>query len=262
MVPSLPCSRQPRVREVQGRARPGRGRAAHDHRPLAGPVRPARERPEGAGRDRPITSTTRASASSSLNSNEGQEKQADWLHEVLGQNPNRWTIVCFHHPIYSSAKGRDNAAIRKLWQPIFDEYHVDLVLQGHDHTYARTGLQTTAKEESGGSTPDPKAGTVYVNSVSGPKQYQLDRKPVQKRTAEGTQLYQVISVEGRHAPPRGTHRPGRAVRRLRAEEAARPGQRADREGPGHPGTAPGRAGREGRDAQGEDEESRRRRPLT
>ena len=131
-----------------------------------------------------------------LNSSEGQEKQADWLHEVLGRNPNRWTIVCFHHPIYASAKGRDNAEIRKLWQPILDQYHVDLVLQGHDHTYARTGLQTTALAEAGGSTPDPKAGTVYVNSVSGPKQYQLDRKPVQKRTAEGTQLYQVISVKG------------------------------------------------------------------
>ena len=132
----------------------------------------------------------------SLNSNEGQEKQADWLHTVLGQNPNRWTIVTFHHPIYSSAKGRNNVAIRKLWQPIFDQYHVDLVFHGHDHTYARTGLQTTAKEESQGGTPDPMSGTVYVNSVSGPKQYQLDRKDVQKRTAEGTQLFQVIAIEG------------------------------------------------------------------
>jgi 3',5'-cyclic AMP phosphodiesterase CpdA len=131
-----------------------------------------------------------------LNSNEGQQKQADWLHDVLGQNPNHWTVVVFHHPIYASAKGRNNVEVRKLWQPIFDQYHVDLVLQGHDHTYARTGLQTTAKDEANGSTPNPRAGTVYVNSVSGPKQYVLDRKPAQLRTAEGTQLFQVITVNG------------------------------------------------------------------
>jgi 3',5'-cyclic AMP phosphodiesterase CpdA len=132
----------------------------------------------------------------SLNSNEGLEKQADWLHEILGRNPNRWTIITFHHPIYSSAKARDNAEIRKLWQPIFDKYHVDLVLQGHDHTYARTGLQIASAEDSSSSAANPGSGTVYVNSVAGPKQYVLDRKPEQKRTAEGTQLFQVISIDG------------------------------------------------------------------
>jgi 3',5'-cyclic AMP phosphodiesterase CpdA len=132
----------------------------------------------------------------SLNSNEGQGAQSKWLHQVLGQNTNRWIVIAFHHPIYSSAKSRDNATIRKLWQPIFDRYHVDLVLQGHDHTYARTGLQTASAEDSGGSTPDGQGGTVYVNSVAGPKQYQLDQKPEQKRTAEGTQLFQVISIDG------------------------------------------------------------------
>ena len=132
----------------------------------------------------------------SLNSNEGLEKQADWLHEILGRNPNRWTIITFHHPIYSSAKERDNAQIRQLWQPIFDKYHVDLVLQGHDHTYARTGLQTTAAGDSSSSAANPGSGTVYVNSVAGPKQYVLDRKPEQKRTAEETQLFQVVSIEG------------------------------------------------------------------
>ena len=107
----------------------------------------------------------------SLNSNEGLEKQADWLHEILGRNPNRWTVITFHHPIYSSAKERDNAQIRQLWQPIFDKYHVDLVLQGHDHTYARTGLQTASAGDSSTSAANPGSGTVYVNSVAGPKQY-------------------------------------------------------------------------------------------
>ncbi len=81
------------------------------------------------------------------------------------------------------------------WQPVFDKYHVDLVIQGHDHTYSRTGLQTASPSETG-VAPDPAAGTMYVNSVAGPKQYVLDHKPEQKRTAEGTQLFQVISING------------------------------------------------------------------
>ena len=32
--------------------------------------------------------------------------------------------------------------------------------------------------------------------MSGPKQYVLNRKPEQKRTAEGTQLFQVITIDG------------------------------------------------------------------
>ena len=43
----------------------------------------------------------------SLNSNEKQAEQAVWLDTVLEQNPCRWTIVTFHHPIYSAARSRD-----------------------------------------------------------------------------------------------------------------------------------------------------------
>jgi 3',5'-cyclic AMP phosphodiesterase CpdA len=124
----------------------------------------------------------------SLNSNERLEEQAEWLEPVLRQNPNRWTVITFHHPIYSSAKGRDNARLRQLWQPIFARYHVDLVLQGHDHTYARSGA-------GGDNAPAGNGGTVYVVSVSGAKMYQLDRKAWMRRAAEDTQLYQVISIE-------------------------------------------------------------------
>ncbi|MEM6380285.1 MAG: metallophosphoesterase family protein, partial [Bacteroidota bacterium] len=63
--------------------------------------------------------------------------QKEWLTEVLSTNPNRWTVVVQHHPIYSTATKRDNPEIRKQFQPIYEKYGVDLVLQGHDHTYGR-----------------------------------------------------------------------------------------------------------------------------
>ncbi|MEM7374443.1 MAG: metallophosphoesterase [Bacteroidota bacterium] len=116
--------------------------------------------------------------------------QAKWLEEVLKQNQQRWTIVTHHHPIYSSSKGRDNSGLRKTFQPLYEKYGVDLVLQGHDHSYGRGGnLNTGAKLFS-------KSGPVYVVSVSGPKMYSLSTDKWMDRAASNTQLYQVIQLNG------------------------------------------------------------------
>lgn len=134
----------------------------------------------------------------SLESNRRQPEQVAWLREVLKNNPQRWTILTFHHPIFSPANNRDNPALRAAWKPLFDEFKVDLVLTGHDHTYARTGDISGR----GGSVNipagynqayDPKIGTVYVVSVSGPKMYNVTAD-FAVRSAEDTQLYQIIDV--------------------------------------------------------------------
>lgn len=117
--------------------------------------------------------------------------QAAWLDKVLAESDKMWTIITFHHPIFSSKDGRDNTEFRKVFRPIFDKYKVDLVLQGHDHTYGRgnnipVGLTNTAKD----------AGTMYVVSVSGPKMYNLTMDKWMDRAASNTQLYQIISING------------------------------------------------------------------
>jgi hypothetical protein len=125
-----------------------------------------------------------------LNSNRMQQEQAEWLDKLLANNSNRWTVIAFHHPIFSAARSRDNKELREMWQPIFDKYRVDLVLTGHDHTYARSNLQT------GVSTREGSAGTVYVVSVSGPKMYNLEREDWMQRAGENTQLCQIIRISG------------------------------------------------------------------
>jgi 3',5'-cyclic AMP phosphodiesterase CpdA len=132
----------------------------------------------------------------SLNSNERIDEQAAWLAGVLSQNPNKWTILTYHHPMYSGAKDRDNPQLRAIWQPVFDKYGVDLVLQGHDHTYARTGQQKSENVPTGVNVFDDNGGTAYVVSVSGPKMYANGKLPEMKRVAEDTQLYQIIHVDG------------------------------------------------------------------
>ena len=116
-------------------------------------------------------------------------EQAEWLEKTFQDNPNNWTIIAFHHPVFSSVKKRDNAALRDLWKPIFDKHQVDLVLQGHDHIYARGrnlrhSLNIFNKE----------SGTMYVTSVSGPKMYRLRSTRWMDRAGENLQLFQVISV--------------------------------------------------------------------
>lgn len=130
-----------------------------------------------------------------LNSMESFDVQAAWLRKVLAHNPCRWTIVTHHHPVFSVSDGRDNAELRAAWQPIYDEFHVDLVLQGHDHTYGRTDLRRYAPNVVGGTTARAgEFGTMYVVSVSGPKMYKASETPLVRR-AENTQLYQIISIE-------------------------------------------------------------------
>jgi acid phosphatase type 7 len=127
-----------------------------------------------------------------LNSNDRLQEQAAWMDSVLADNPNTWTIVSFHHPLYSAGRERDDHSTRDAFLPIFDKYHVDLVLTGHDHAYARSyplknGVRVGANEK----------GTVYVVSVSGPKAYAVNSSynELMAKTGGNVQLFQVITVD-------------------------------------------------------------------
>jgi 3',5'-cyclic AMP phosphodiesterase CpdA len=119
--------------------------------------------------------------------------QLTWLEALLKQNPNRWTIVVQHQPMYPIAKGRDYVEMREALLPLYDKYRVDLVLQGHDHTYART------HKLAGGKVVTPShPGTIYAISVSGPKMYEIDDHfpTLRATTLAHTQAFQVIEVDG------------------------------------------------------------------
>lgn len=136
----------------------------------------------------------------SLDSNIETEKQVPWLRKALEDNPNRWTVMTFHHPMYSPASNRDNKEMREQWKPLLDEFKVDLVLSGHDHTYSRTGLVDLKgiKNIPTGyqQAYDPEIGTVHVVSVSGPKMYKITKGAYAKKLGENTQLYQIVDIDG------------------------------------------------------------------
>lgn len=111
-----------------------------------------------------------------------------WLDGLLSKNPSRWTVLFLHFPLFSSEPGRDNPKVRAALKPLIDKYKVDLVLQGHDHGYARGAIGP-----DGPTTDD--AGATYAVSVAGPKMYDVGSLPWAKKFASRTQAYQVIDVD-------------------------------------------------------------------
>lgn len=60
-----------------------------------------------------------------------------WLIKDLRANKQPFTIVFFHHPLYSSGNHGSTLYLRWLWRPIFEHFNVDIVFNGHDHNYER-----------------------------------------------------------------------------------------------------------------------------
>ena len=64
--------------------------------------------------------------------------QQAWLAQDLAATTRPWKIVFFHHPPWSSGEHGSSTAMRRDFAPLFEQYGVDLVLNGHDHNYERT----------------------------------------------------------------------------------------------------------------------------
>ncbi|MBS3786969.1 metallophosphoesterase family protein [Candidatus Bipolaricaulota bacterium] len=65
-------------------------------------------------------------------------EEREWLVEELKSNTKPVTVVIFHHPIYSSvySEGVD-AGLEDSWGTLFEKHGVDLVFNGHVHSYER-----------------------------------------------------------------------------------------------------------------------------
>jgi hypothetical protein len=120
-----------------------------------------------------------------INSNNGDvaSHQAFLERVVAEQGPAaKWTVLAFHHSIFSVASHVNDTKIKDLraaLPPIISALDIDLVLQGHDHSYTRTyllkdGDRANATELPGATEVTANEGEVlYVtaNSASGSKYY-------------------------------------------------------------------------------------------
>lgn len=79
--------------------------------------------------------------------------QLSWLRRELGASDDDWEICFFHHPLYTSGRyGVGGLEVRRLLEPLFVRYGVDVALAGHEHVYERLA---------------PQKGVLYFTSGAG-----------------------------------------------------------------------------------------------
>jgi len=85
----------------------------------------------------------------------------DFLRDDLTAHvDSRWKLVNHHRPAYSaSTRHGSDLTLRTEWAPLFDQFHVDAALSGHDHDYERS---KPMKDQQAQSTA--AEGTIYVVS--------------------------------------------------------------------------------------------------
>ncbi len=78
-----------------------------------------------------------------LNENEGlSDDQISWIKADMNNSDAQWKFVTLHKAVYSQGshyEDDDVCAIREQLQVLMAELDIDMVFQGHDHVYMRTG---------------------------------------------------------------------------------------------------------------------------
>lgn len=113
--------------------------------------------------------------------------QRQWLEEQLEKSQAKWKILVLHHPLYS-IKGNNNLIQRWMFDDLVRQYGVDLVLQGHEHAYARW-IGGTYKNGA-------PAVPVYTISHCSPKNYRIEFDERFNKFGISCRYYQTVSVGG------------------------------------------------------------------
>ncbi len=112
--------------------------------------------------------------------------QRKWLQQQLEASDAPWKIVVLHHPLYSIRGKNNNLIQRWMFDDLIRDYDVDLVLQAHEHAYARM----TAHDEKLLIPVTP----VYTVSHLSPKNYRIEFSDLFDKYGSGSRYYQKITA--------------------------------------------------------------------
>jgi 3',5'-cyclic AMP phosphodiesterase CpdA len=132
-----------------------------------------------------------------LNSNYMDPKQLAWFETQLqSAGKNDWKICYFHHPLYTSAKFHGpSLGLRKLLEPLFIKYGVDVVFSGHEHVYERVHPQNGIYYFTEGASGSLRAGNLARSAITD-KGFDTDRTFMLVEIAGGDMFFQTISRTG------------------------------------------------------------------
>ena len=132
-----------------------------------------------------------------LDSNYMDPKQTAWLETQLREAGNGgWKICYFHHALYSSARFHGPASdLRKVLEPLFVKYGVDVVLSGHDHVYERIRPQQGIYYFIEGASGSLRAGNLSPSAITA-KGFDTDRTFMMIEIAGDDLYFQTVSRTG------------------------------------------------------------------
>jgi len=132
----------------------------------------------------------------SLDSNYMDKKQLDWFESELKNSGSEWKVVFFHHPIYSSGeKHGSNLELRRVLEPLFVKYGVDVVLNGHEHFYERIKPQQGINYFIVGSSGKLREGNIAKTEFTA-KGFDRDNAFMLAEIAGDEMYFQVFSRTG------------------------------------------------------------------
>jgi hypothetical protein len=95
--------------------------------------------------------------------------QMEWLRGELTRRRSTCTAVYWHRPLFTSGRNGNNPDMRDVWRTLY-EFDVDLVINGHDHTYERFAPQDPD------GRPDPARGIrEFIVGTGGAPLYEFPR---------------------------------------------------------------------------------------
>lgn len=131
-----------------------------------------------------------------LDSNYMDPDQVKWLtKELQGEKTSAWKIAYFHHPLYTTARRGAQVELRKVLEPLFIKYGVDVVYQGHEHIYERIRPQHGIYYFTVGGGAKLRSGDVRVGPLT-ESGFATDRSFMLVEIAGNQLHFQVVSRKG------------------------------------------------------------------
>ncbi len=145
-----------------------------------------------------------------LNSNYMDPKQLAWFETQLqSAGKNDWKVCYFHHPLYTSAKFHGpSLGLRKLLEPLFIKYSVDVVFSGHEHVYERVHPQNGVYYFTEGASGSLRPGNLARSAITD-KGFDSDRSFMLIEIAGDEMYFQTISRTGDKVDEGVVHRNNR-----------------------------------------------------
>ncbi len=145
-----------------------------------------------------------------LDSNYMDPPQLEWLERELEASGSEWKICFFHHPMYSSGKQHGpSLELRRVLEPLFVKYGVNLVLSGHEHFYERIKPQRGIYYFIVGSSAKLRRNNIRKTEITA-RGYDQDRTFMLMEIDGDLLRFQTISRTGQMIDSGTLQRPERA----------------------------------------------------